>query len=189
MTNFQHFSIKSDSALFIDRDGVINQLRVQDYVKQKQEFILLKETIPALEIFHRLFKRIFIVTNQQGIGKGLMIDSIDDIHSFFLSQIPENLHPDYIYHCPHLSAENCACRKPKPGMALKAKNDFPEINLSCSFMIGDSLSDMEFAKNAGMHGFFIEHNKINASENNSVKFSNILEVAQFLNSLSHNNVK
>jgi D-glycero-D-manno-heptose 1,7-bisphosphate phosphatase len=189
MMNSLNYSIKPDSALFIDRDGVINQLRVQDYVKQKNEFILLKETIPALEIFRTLFKRIFIVTNQQGIAKGLMVDSIDEIHSFFLSQIPENLHPDKIYHCPHLSSENCACRKPKPGMALIAKNDFPEINLSSSFMIGDSYSDMEFAKNAGMHGFFIEHNKINASDNNSLNFSNILEVAQFLNSLSHNNVK
>jgi len=189
MTNFQDYLIKADSALFIDRDGVINLLREQDYVKQKHEFILLNETIPALEIFKKLFKRIFIVTNQQGIGKGLMIDSIHEIHSYFLSLLPESLRPDNIYHCPHLSSQLCACRKPKPGMALMAKNDFPEINLNSSFMIGDSLSDMEFAKNADIQGLFISHKPLENPSVNLPTFSNILEVAQFLNSKSHKNVK
>ena len=156
--NSQTFLIKPDSALFIDRDGVINKLRVADYVKQINEFELLPEVIPALEILRPLFKRIFVVTNQQGIGKGLMVDTIDQIHNHFLELLPSNLRPDKIYHCPHLKEDNCVCRKPKPGMSLMAKNDFPEIQLSNSIMIGDSRSDMEFAINSGMRPIYISQN-------------------------------
>lgn len=178
--NSQYFSIKPDSALFIDRDGVINKLRVADYVKQISEFDLLPEVIPALEILRPLFKRIFVVTNQQGIGKGLMIDSIDKIHEHFLSLLPFNLLPDKIYHCPHLREDNCVCRKPKPGMALMAKNEFPEIQLTNSIMIGDSQSDMEFAKNSGISQVFIS--KINSSfKNGEIPiFTDILAFAQSL---------
>ena len=171
--NSQIFSIKSDSALFIDRDGVINKLRVADYVKQINEFELLPEVIPALEILRPLFKRIFVVTNQQGIGKGLMVDSIEEIHNHFLELLPSNLRPDKIYHCPHLKDDNCVCRKPKPGMALKAKNDFPEIQLTNSIMIGDSQSDMEFAINSGIMPIFISEN----SNPEIPTFSNILTFA------------
>jgi histidinol-phosphate phosphatase family protein len=172
--NSQNYSIQPDSALFIDRDGVINQLRKADYVKQIEEFILLPEVIPAFKILRKKFKFMFIVTNQQGIGKGLMINSIDEIHNHFLSLLPKNIHPDKIYYCPHLSSDNCACRKPKPGMALLAKHEFPAINLINSFMIGDSDSDMEFGINAGMKVFKIAHNEI-ASE--IPLFSNILDFA------------
>ena len=179
MTNFLPFLIKPDAALFIDRDGVINKLRPEDYVKQIREFELLPEVIPALEIFKPLFKRIFIITNQQGIGKGLMIDSIDTIHTHFLSLIPPHLHPDKIYHCPHLKDAHCACRKPKPGMALMAKNDFPEIQLSSSIMIGDSSSDIEFAKNGGMLPVLIS-NKASSSNPEYPVFLDILAFAQSL---------
>ena len=171
--NSQIFSIKSDSALFIDRDGVINKLRVADYVKQINEFELLPDVIPALEILRPLFKRIFVVTNQQGIGKELMVDSIEEIHNHFLELLPSNLRPDKIYHCPHLKDDNCVCRKPKPGMALKAKNDFPEIQLTNSIMIGDSQSDMEFAINSGIMPIFISEN----SNPEIPTFSNILTFA------------
>jgi len=174
--NFQNFLIKPYSALFIDRDGVINKLRVDDYVKHISEFELLPEVIPALEILRPLFKRIFIVTNQQGIGKGLMIDDIETIHNYLLSLVPVKLHPDKIYHCPHLKEENCVCRKPKPGMALMAKNDFPEIKLTASIMIGDSQGDMYFAKNSGIKPIFISTNVSPEFDT----FSNILTFAQSL---------
>ncbi len=176
----RNFLIKPDSALFIDRDGVINQLRVADYVKQISEFELLPQVIPAFEILRPLFKRIFVVTNQQGIGKDLMVDSIENIHTHFLSLIPEHLQPDKIYYCPHLKEDGCACRKPKPGMALMAKNDFPEIQLISSVMIGDSRSDMEFAKNAGMKPIFISKNETKIKEEYSPIFPDILSFAQSL---------
>ncbi len=172
--NSQPFLIHNNSALFLDRDGVINKLRVEDYVKQTSEFELLPELIPALKILRPLFSRIFIVTNQQGIGKGLMIDSIDKIHDHFLSLLPKELQPNKIYHCPHLKEEACVCRKPKPGMALAAKNDYPEILLSHSFMIGDSISDMDFAKNSGMKPIFISKQDNQAYQT----YTSILHFAQ-----------
>jgi histidinol-phosphate phosphatase family protein len=171
--NSPTFLIKPNSALFIDRDGVINKLRIDDYVKQLNEFELLTEVIPALKILRPLFKRIFVVTNQQGIGKGLMVNSIEEIHTHFLDILPSNLHPDKIYHCPHLKDAGCVCRKPKPGMALKAKYDFPEIELTNSIMIGDSQSDMEFAKSAGILPVFISKN----SHPEFLTFSDILAFA------------
>lgn len=176
--NSKHSFIASDSALFIDRDGVINKLREADYVKQIDEFILLPEVIPAFSILRPKFKHIFIVTNQQGIGKGLMKDSIEQIHNHFLQLLPNNLHPDKIYYCPHLSSDMCACRKPKPGMALMAKNDFPSINLSHSLMIGDSDSDMAFGINAGMKVYRIAKDDISTPE--IPVFTNILSFAHYL---------
>jgi len=160
----------------MDRDGVINRLLPNDYIKQISEFELLEDTIPALSLFKKLFARIFIVTNQQGIGKGLMINSIDEIHTFFLSKLPPSLHPDKIYHCPHLTSDNCVCRKPKPGMALMAKNDFPDIELTSSIIVGDSLSDMEFGQNAGMNTAFISslENETHQSFENLLSFANFL---------------
>lgn len=178
MTSFQNFSIKPDSAIFIDRDGVINKLRPDDYVKQISEFELLPWIVESFEIFKPLFSKIFIVTNQQGIGKGLMIEQIEKIHEYFLGQIPENLRPDKIYHCPHLKEQNCVCRKPKPGMALLAKNDFPEINLKNSIMIGDSKSDMEFAKNSGITGVFISETEEKYEDENIIVFKNLLHFAK-----------
>jgi histidinol-phosphate phosphatase family protein len=176
MKNFPNFSLKPNTALFIDRDGVCNKLLKDDYVKKISEFELLEEVIPALEILKPRFHKIFIVTNQQGIGKGLMLDTIETIHAHFLGLIPSYLHPDKIYHCPHLKEINCLCRKPKPGMALMAKNDYPNINLSNSIMVGDSLSDMEFALNGGMKPVFISkiiHEKFQT-------FDSILTFAQSL---------
>lgn len=169
--------ITENSALFLDRDGVINQLREADYVKHTSEFVLLPEVIPALTILRPLFKRIFVVTNQQGIGKGLMQHSIDEIHNFFLSQIPNNLHPDKIYHCPHLTADNCSCRKPMPGMALQAKNDFPEIQLTHSVMVGDSESDMAFGRNAGMHCIFIQKDPFKIAKFGGENYSDLFRFA------------
>jgi len=174
--NSHPYLIRSDSALFIDRDGVINKRIPDGYVRKTSEFIFLPGTLEAFEIFRELFKRIIIVTNQQGIGKGLMIDSIDDIHAYFLSLIPLEIHPDKIYYCPHLKESNCVCRKPKPGMALMAKNDFPDINLSSSIMVGDSKSDIEFGENAGMRTALI----YGKEDTSTPGFTNLLEFAQLL---------
>ncbi|MCC6722454.1 MAG: HAD-IIIA family hydrolase [Bacteroidia bacterium] len=178
--NSLKFSIKTDSALFIDRDGVINKLLPNDYVKQCSEFILLSWVSKSFEILRPMFNRIFIVTNQQGIGKNLMIENIETIHEYFLNQLNKNIRPDKIYHCPHLKAEMCVCRKPKPGMALMAKNDFPEINLKNSIMIGDSQSDIEFAINCGMIPVLIsdETEKNGSTEYFTVK--NLLNFAEYL---------
>jgi len=144
--------------LFLDRDGVINKKIEGDYVRNWEQFEFLPNVIEALKILNTLFDRIIIVTNQRGIGRGLMtIKDLEDIHNNMMNIFVKNsIKIDKIYYCPHdYEKEICNCRKPKIGMALKAKKDFPNIDFRNSIMVGDSFSDIEFGKNAGMKSFLL----------------------------------
>lgn len=147
--------------LFLDRDGVINKRLVGEYVKTPDEFELLPGVTDAIKRFSQQFGRIIVVTNQQGIGKGIMTESdLQLLHKHFIDELIKNgTNVDAIYFAPHLAGENHAMRKPNIGMALQAQKDFPEIELHKSIMIGDSHSDMQFGKNAGMYTVFVGHHQ------------------------------
>ncbi len=153
----KHRSIRSiapspDSALFLDRDGTLNVRLVDDYVKRPEEFVFIDGTLEALAILSQRFANVFIVTNQQGIGKGLMsVQDLEDIHRPFLQQVEQaGGRIDKIYFCPNLKSDHSFNRKPSIGMALQARHDYPNINLKHSIMVGDSRSDMLFGRRAGM---------------------------------------
>lgn len=131
--------------LFLDRDGVINVKLEERYVRNSNEFEFMQGALVAISKLSKLFKRILIVTNQQGIGKGIMTeDDLNLLHSFMTSEIGKlNGKINKIYFCPHLDTENCNCRKPNPGMINQAIADFPEIDRQNSYLIGDSDSDIE----------------------------------------------
>jgi len=131
--------------LFLDRDGVINVKLEARYVRNSNEFEFMQGALVAISKLSKLFKRILIVTNQQGIGKGIMTeDDLNLLHSFMTSEIGKlNGKINKIYFCPHLDTENCNCRKPNPGMINQAITDFPEIDRQNSYLIGDSDSDIE----------------------------------------------
>lgn len=138
--------------LFLDRDGVINQKLEGRYVTNFNEFVFVKNSDLAIRKLHKIFKRILIVTNQQGIGKGIMTE--DDLNLLHL-QMQRKLNPDFdlidkIYFCPCLEGDSCNCRKPKTGMLEEAKLDFPEIIIKNSFLIGDSESDIEAGNKFGL---------------------------------------
>jgi D-glycero-D-manno-heptose 1,7-bisphosphate phosphatase len=141
-----------DWTLFLDRDGVINVRLVDDYVKRWDEFVFLDEAIESIIALSGQFARVVVVTNQQGVGKGLMQeDDLKMIHSKMVKAIAQaGGKIDRVYYCTALAQEGAPCRKPNPGMALQAKHDFPEINFKKSLMVGDSLSDVRFGKNLGM---------------------------------------
>ncbi len=145
-------SIDSSWTIFLDRDGVINKRIVGDYVRNTDQFELLEGAVEAIVNFSKIFAKVFVVTNQQGIGKGLMTDDdLKSVHDELIKQVESKGGKiDQIYYAPQLASENSPMRKPNPGMALKAKSDFPEVDLSKSIMIGDSVSDMGFAVNAGI---------------------------------------
>lgn len=139
--------------LFLDRDGVINYKIINDYVRTWEHFRFEDGALSALKLLSGIFNRIIVVTNQQGIGKGLYTHSeLDNIHFQMLEKVGKaGGRIDKIYYCPDLAIENPVCRKPNPGMAYKAKSDFPEIDFKKSVMVGDSVCDMEFGKKLGMH--------------------------------------
>ena len=142
---------KKYTALFLDRDGVINE-KIDGYVKTYSEFKFIEGVLESLNHLSEHFEKIIIVTNQQGIGKKLMTsDDLDRLHNSMVNEI--NLNGgriDKIYHCPCLESENCECRKPKSGMLLDAKKDFPSIKFKNSILLGDSDTDIAAAENVGV---------------------------------------
>ena len=142
--------------LFLDRDGVVNKLRPNDYVKCWEEFEFLPGILDALAQWNRHFKHIFIVTNQRGVGKGVMTEvDLELIHERMMREIESHGgRIDRIYYCTALGNEDCN-RKPNIGMALQAQEEFLDIDFNRALMIGDSESDMQFAMNVGMKGLLL----------------------------------
>ena len=147
--------------LFLDRDGVINKKLENDYVKHWIEFEFLEGSIDAIKYLASVFGKLVVVTNQQGIGKRLYrTEDLELIHKNMLYEIDyHGGRIDKVYFSPYLNSENHPTRKPAIGMALNAQKDFPEIDFKKSIVIGDSMSDMEFGRNAGMKTIFISEEK------------------------------
>ncbi|RHJ79736.1 HAD-IIIA family hydrolase [Parabacteroides sp. AM08-6] len=147
---------KRYNTLFLDRDGVINKQRPDDYVKSPDEFVFIPGAIEALKELSSYFKYILIVTNQRGVGRGLMsLEDLEKVHRHMLDTIQhQGGHIDRIYVCTDTD-DNCPDRKPNPGMAFQAKQDFRDIDFSQSWLAGDSISDIRFANNAGIPAVLI----------------------------------
>jgi histidinol-phosphate phosphatase family protein len=148
--------VNSQWTLFLDRDGVINYEKPGDYVYNWNEFIFYEGVTEAIKTLTQIFGLIIMVTNQRGIGKELMtVQDLQDIHINMLRAIEAaDGSIDRIYYCSS-TADDDPLRKPNPGMALLAKKDYPQIDLSKSIMVGNNISDMEFGRNAGMHTVFL----------------------------------
>jgi len=153
----QHLKIDKTWTLFLDRDGVINHRIVGDYVKTWEQLGFLPGVPKALKQFNSIFGPIIVVSNQQGVGKGLMTEQdVISIHDRMKQEIADTGgRLDVVYFSPHLETSRSLMRKPNIGMALKARKQFPAINFKRSLMVGDSLSDMIFGKRLGMKTVFI----------------------------------
>ncbi|MFY7900193.1 MAG: D-glycero-alpha-D-manno-heptose-1,7-bisphosphate 7-phosphatase, partial [Chitinophagaceae bacterium] len=114
------------------------------------------EVLEALQKLQKYFHTIVMVTNQKGVGKGLMtLQDLTNIHENMLATIESfGGKIDKIYFCSDL-ADDSPNRKPNAGMAFQAQKDFPTIDFSKSIMVGNKLSDMYFGRNAGMHTVFL----------------------------------
>ena len=145
-------SIDKSWTLFLDRDGVINKDKPGGYILNPGEFHFYNGVLDAFGIFAEKFGRIIIVTNQRGVGKSMMTeDDLTAIHEKMKAAVKKaGASIDAIYYCT--STSNTAFeRKPNPGMAVRAKADFPGIDITRSIVVGNNLSDMKFGRNAGMH--------------------------------------
>ena len=153
---FELNDINPNWTLFLDRDGVINVEKKEDYIRNWDEFQFYKESLTALPLLAQKFRTIVITTNQKGIGKGLMShDDLSSIHHNMVKLIQQvGGRIDHIFYCADLDNESIN-RKPQPGMAFQAKNIFPHIQMNESIMVGNRMSDMKFGRNAGLHTVFL----------------------------------
>lgn len=142
--------------LFLDRDGVINIEKPDDYIRSANEFIFYPTALKALKILATLFDTIVVVTNQRGIGRGLMTETdLNNIHEGMMHKISSaGGRIDKIYFCADVDNASIN-RKPNPGMAFRAKDDFAHIQFHNSIIAGNKLSDMQFGRNANMHTVYI----------------------------------
>lgn len=150
------FNIDLNWTLFLDRDGVINHEKHLGYINNWDEFVFYDGVKEAIKIFTGRFKHLFVVTNQKGVGKRITSpDNLQIIHQNMLTEIESaGGKIDKIYFCPDLD-ENSPNRKPNAGMALQAKQDFPEVDFSRSVMVGNTLGDMQFGRNIGAITVFL----------------------------------
>jgi D-glycero-alpha-D-manno-heptose 1-phosphate guanylyltransferase len=148
--------IDEEWTLFLDRDGVINYEKKDDYIRNWQEFKFYEGAKDALKIFAKKFGTIIVVSNQRGIGKGLMTEEeLATIHQNMQREIEAaGGRIDGIYYCTAVDSK-AVYRKPNPGMAFSAKKDFPGTDLSRSIIAGNKPSDMLFGKYGGMYSVFI----------------------------------
>ncbi len=142
-------------AVFLDRDGVLNK-ELGRYTKHKSEFIVLDHAKKACRELKELGYKLIVITNQGGIAKGeYSKEDLRDTHALLKNEIPEI---DAIFHCPHHDLiGKCLCRKPQSLMLEKAIY-LHDVDVEKSFMIGDSLRDVEAANGVGVKGIKIDPN-------------------------------
>jgi len=141
--------------VFIDRDGVICENR-RDHVKSWEEFVFLPGALEALARLARSDWHIIIVTNQAIVNRHVVpLEIVDGIHARMVRAIEcAGGRVDGVMYCPHRPDEECACRKPEPGLLLEAARKFG-LNLGRSCLIGDSQSDMQAGRAAGCRLYLV----------------------------------
>ena len=139
------------STIFLDRDGVINENRA-DYVKSWSEFRFLPGSREAIAKLTQAGHRIIVCTNQAGIARGtISIETVEEIHHRMIESISDiGGKIEKVYYCPHDRDGDCSCRKPRPGMLLRARDEL-DINLHDAVFIGDSITDIRAGLAAGIH--------------------------------------
>jgi D-glycero-D-manno-heptose 1,7-bisphosphate phosphatase len=151
------------TAVFLDRDGVINEKMPEgSYVTCWADFHLLPGVPEAITRLNRAGVRVVVVSNQRGVALGRYTAAdVEAFHDAFQQVLKAHgAHVDRFYFCPH-DKQQCNCRKPLPGMFEAAARDLPGISAKDSAMIGDSLSDIEFGRRLGMLTVFLDGNPVN----------------------------
>lgn len=144
--------------VFLDRDGVINRKMPEgEYVSQWENFHILPGVEQAIASLNEAGCKVIVVSNQRGIALGRYSEAdVDQIHRKLQAHLRTfGAHIDAFYICPHNIAE-CKCRKPEPGLFLRALQDYPNTDPVHCVVVGDSFSDIEAGKRLGMRTFFVE---------------------------------
>jgi D-glycero-D-manno-heptose 1,7-bisphosphate phosphatase len=143
-------------AVFLDRDGVLNYNR-SDYVKSAAEWVAIPGAAEAVAALNRMGWTVIVVSNQAGLGRGLFDRAALDAITAKLRAALEAAGGavDAIYYCPHTPGDGCDCRKPEPGLVLQAAREHG-LDLTRSFFVGDSASDIECGRAAGVQTVLVE---------------------------------
>jgi D-glycero-D-manno-heptose 1,7-bisphosphate phosphatase len=142
--------------IFLDRDGVINY-DSEHYIKSLDELKFIPGSLEAIARLTKAGHQIFVITNQSGVGRGLFtLETLQQMHQHIAKEA-EKLGGkiEKFYFCPHKPEEGCDCRKPKPGMLEKAKQEF-QLAEKKLIMVGDSLKDLEAGAAAGAKTFLVK---------------------------------
>jgi len=154
--------MKKTSAVFLDRDGVI--IEEVGHLDRLDRLMIFPNTFEAVRLINLSGFKAVVVTNQAGVAKGLFTEAfVRQAHQYLQAALQQqNAVIDAFYYCPHHPTEGsppyrqiCDCRKPAPGLFLRAAQDM-DIDLSASYMIGDRYRDIEAAHNAGVKGVLVK---------------------------------
>lgn len=140
-----------NKAVFLDRDGVINRKAPEgEYIVRWDEFQILPGVMEAIRILNQSVYRVIVITNQRAVAKAkIALSDLENIHRRMREKaLACNATIDAVYYCPHDIEDRCECRKPGPGMLLRASSEF-DVDLRRSWMIGDSKVDIEAGQRAG----------------------------------------
>ncbi len=140
--------IGSMKAVFLDRDGTI--AKDVHYCRRVEDFEILPTVPQAIRLLNQHGFKVVVVTNQSGVARDYFTEStLLRIHQHLKEELAKyDAWVDAIYYCPHHPDEGCECRKPRPGLLLKAAQEL-EIALECSFMVGDTEMDIKAGKAVG----------------------------------------
>jgi len=154
--------MKKNEAIFLDRDGTINE--EVGYLDSLDKLVIFPSAFEAIRLINQSGRKVIVVTNQAGIARGLFgEDLVETIHAALREALRrKSAFIDAFYYCPHHPTEglppyrqSCDCRKPAPGLFLRAAQDL-NLDLSASWMIGDRFNDIEAAHRAGARGILVK---------------------------------
>jgi D-glycero-D-manno-heptose 1,7-bisphosphate phosphatase len=175
-----------NKAIFLDRDGVVNVEK--NYVNRIEDFEFIDGIFEFCALVQQLDFKIFIITNQAGIGRGYYtIDDFDRLTDWMLAQFKAHgIHIEKVYYCPYHPTAGVGAyrkssydRKPNPGMILKAQREF-DLDLSKSILVGDKDSDLEAGRAAGVNwNLKLSHDR-NAPDRDELIFTELSDIAEWM---------
>lgn len=141
--------------IVLDRDGVINY-DSHNYVRSPEEWLPIESSLKAIALLHQAGYTIVVVTNQSGLARGYYDElTLTKIHEKMRAAVhAAGGKISQVYHCPHLPTDDCACRKPRPGMLQQVAADY-QVDLNNRIMIGDKLSDIQAAQAMAMKPIYV----------------------------------
>lgn len=144
-----------NKAIFLDRDGVINE--DAGYVHRIEDFKIIPGVFNSLKKLQSAGYKLIVITNQSGIGRGIYtMEDFFKVNKYMMNILKnQGIKIDKVYFCPHNPEDNCNCRKPKTGLLEKAAEEF-DIDIESSWIIGDKLSDVEMGEKAGCKTLLLE---------------------------------